>query len=255
MNVIYVDMVVLGCLIQIFIGSSYELPNDSCSPFTCDENERCEIVNEHVSSCVCLSKAFFNGTTRKCELNSEIRDIEKPGFLSSYFIINVEEKRTSRFEICKRTVFQLHSQYDSALDLNKRSFLESLCKVKDSIEYRLRIVKEYQWVKYTPEMWNDTRLVRFDSSNPLKVVGRRKFDNDIISVSSYIKKENKELPDGTEVLLIEPGHGKWIRSSNGVVKNNAIEGGIKDDTVVYVCRANIGIYDYLIGWSVSAVSQ
>ncbi|KAK0070761.1 hypothetical protein PV326_002108, partial [Microctonus aethiopoides] len=97
-------------------------------------------------------------------------------------------------------------------------------------------------------MWNDTRLVRFDSSNPLKVVGRRKFDNNIISVSSYIKKENKELPDGTEVLLIEPGYGKWIRSSNGVVKNNAIEGGIADDTVVYVCRANIGIYDYLIGW-------
>ncbi|KAK0080199.1 hypothetical protein PV325_000312 [Microctonus aethiopoides] len=69
------------------------------------------------------------------EIDSEIRDIGKPGFLSSYFIINIGEKRTSRFEIFAFT------QYDSTLDLNKRSFLESLCKVKDNIEYRLRRIK------------------------------------------------------------------------------------------------------------------
>ncbi|KAK0174441.1 hypothetical protein PV327_010210 [Microctonus hyperodae] len=110
----------------------------------------------------------------------------------------------------------------------------------------------YRWVKYTAELFNDTRLVKYGiiiDSGYLSVVARSIYDNGgtvlvdaaidpysgiILSFVPYAEKYTN-----IEVLLIEFGRVKWIESSNGTVEKNAIESGSIGNETVYVCR----IYD------------
>ncbi|KAK0178508.1 hypothetical protein PV327_007394 [Microctonus hyperodae] len=112
---------------------------------------------------------------------------------------------------------------------------------------------EYQWVKYTPELWNDTRLVHTIPSN-YYIITRLTYSNgDKVPYEGkiYLHKRTMEpFPEMKtnnyeqfEVLLVKPGHYKWIQSSNGTVEKNAIEGGKIGNETIYICR----IYNAVAG--------
>ncbi|KAK0075055.1 hypothetical protein PV325_007446, partial [Microctonus aethiopoides] len=94
----------------------------------------------------------------------------------------------------------------------------------------------YEWVVYTPELFNDTRLVRFPTnSSQIFVVAHLVYDNgreipcegliDIAKRTFEPVVRHNDNHTRVEVLLINSGKAKWIPSSNGVVLDNAIVGG------------------------------
>ncbi|KAK0181919.1 hypothetical protein PV327_000101 [Microctonus hyperodae] len=179
MKLVYVELVVLFCVLQILIGSSNKLPNArNCSTITCGDNERCKEFDDKTLSCICSPNYYRNNNTEKCE---------------------------------------------------------SL---------------KYQWVNYTPELWNDTRLVHpelpyhypnyiitriiYKNYNQVPHEGRiDEIDKTIEPYPPIIIKNYKQI----EVLLVKNGDYKWMESSNGKVEKNAIEGGKINNEKVYVCRA------------------
>ncbi|KAK0166678.1 hypothetical protein PV327_004170 [Microctonus hyperodae] len=110
-----------------------------------------------------------------------------------------------------------------------------------------KCVPKYQWVNYTTELFNDTRLVYTDP-NKLYIIARIIYNNDSQVPHECIRKysdrtimTNSEIKTSDykrlEVLLVEPIHHKWLQLSNGKVEESAIEGGQIGDEIVYVCRA------------------
>ncbi|KAK0168009.1 hypothetical protein PV327_001851 [Microctonus hyperodae] len=70
MKRVYVNIGVLGCMLQILIGSSYELLNAlPCSPILiCGINEQSKKNDDQSFSCNCLPNAYRNHTTQQCIL-------------------------------------------------------------------------------------------------------------------------------------------------------------------------------------------
>ncbi|KAK0161505.1 hypothetical protein PV327_009967 [Microctonus hyperodae] len=109
---------------------------------------------------------------------------------------------------------------------------------------------KYQWVEYTPVMFNDARLIHSSSSFGVYYVLVRLIQNNGDKVPDQGKIDiyhvNKTLAffpqtiiadyKRLEVLLVEHGYYEWVMSSHGIVENNAIEGGQINNETVYVCR-------------------
>ncbi|KAK0171430.1 hypothetical protein PV327_011326 [Microctonus hyperodae] len=107
---------------------------------------------------------------------------------------------------------------------------------------------ECQWVNYTDGLANDTRLMRVDSNLGTVIIVRSIQNNDVqiesVWSTDYLKNISESPKDTSlpfkryEVLLIQPDHYAWQSSSNGIIPDNAIEGGQHDNKTVYVCRAS-----------------
>ncbi|KAK0080180.1 hypothetical protein PV325_000339, partial [Microctonus aethiopoides] len=108
---------------------------------------------------------------------------------------------------------------------------------------------KYKWVEYTPVLWNDTKLVKTNGTNSGSYVVAHSIysENMTFVVGANINLQNLTIEieplyqiSGTnpkiEVLLAEPGHYEWIKSSNGTIEKNAIEGGKMENETIYVCR-------------------
>ncbi|KAK0093221.1 hypothetical protein PV326_014018 [Microctonus aethiopoides] len=115
---------------------------------------------------------------------------------------------------------------------------------------------KYQWLKFEPEWFNDTRLVVFKHMPGYSYAIARFINSkgEKIPRTGEINLDEKVIwPFGehyqnliTEVLLIESGNTAWIPSSNGTIEDNAIEGGNIGDATTYVCRTSMDGKD--IGW-------
>ncbi|KAK0074494.1 hypothetical protein PV325_008267 [Microctonus aethiopoides] len=119
--------------------------------------------------------------------------------------------------------------------------------------------KEYEWVVFTPDLFNDTRLVRLrDDPSEISVVARLIYNDgreipcegrinlEEKTIEPIVQHYDKKTP--VQVLLIESGKVKWIPSSNGAVSDNAIVGG-KSQTKekLYVCMKHVLKSTKLIG--------
>ncbi|KAK0074755.1 hypothetical protein PV325_007849, partial [Microctonus aethiopoides] len=94
----------------------------------------------------------------------------------------------------------------------------------------------YQWVNFTSELVNDSRLVNISGSiqRQYKVARLIFSDGDIIPIDSGFNFDKETIhaviPTTSNYTI------QWIESSNGIVENNAIEGGNIRNETVYVCR-------------------
>ncbi|KAK0180743.1 hypothetical protein PV327_003095 [Microctonus hyperodae] len=106
----------------------------------------------------------------------------------------------------------------------------------------------YQWMKYSPELTNKKKLVRPDKYDTI-IIGRLIYSdgNQIpceVKISytdeTIVPHPEKKITDykELEVLLAERDHYKFEKSSNGRVKENAIEGGKMNNETVYICRVH-----------------
>ncbi|KAK0095016.1 hypothetical protein PV326_009411, partial [Microctonus aethiopoides] len=117
----------------------------------------------------------------------------------------------------------------------------------------------YNWVKYNTNIVINPGLMEFrKESNSFHGLGRLIYDNgDILPGEMEILFTNLSNIDffyiphkgykTLEVLLIDSGTTKWVESSNGVIENNAIKGGKKENEIIYVCRIYIN-KNPVVGW-------
>ncbi|KAK0161708.1 hypothetical protein PV327_008127 [Microctonus hyperodae] len=114
---------------------------------------------------------------------------------------------------------------------------------------------KYQWVELTHESWEDTRLVHYDPSQKNYVITRLVYgdDNKVPyegEINIYDKIITPYLQTDVadykrlEILLVDAGNYKWVQSSNGAVLDNAIEGGLINNEVVYLCRVFVAKIHY-----------
>ncbi|KAK0170072.1 hypothetical protein PV328_010677 [Microctonus aethiopoides] len=114
----------------------------------------------------------------------------------------------------------------------------------------------YEWVKFEPQIVNDTRLILLrEIGNVRRVVGRKQMNKNknlipiqlVISLEGILL-ERDMLGDVIEVdvLINKSGKISWTLTNNSVPKN-AIEGGkLNENKKIYICRVKDGSDN--VGW-------
>ncbi|KAK0183470.1 hypothetical protein PV327_001508 [Microctonus hyperodae] len=106
----------------------------------------------------------------------------------------------------------------------------------------------FRWVQNDiSELLNDKRLIRIDNNNRHYIITRLiQNSDDKVPYEGFINDTTKTVEpafieaklsyDRMEFLLAEPGYYQWMKSSNGRIEKNAIEGGQINDDTIYICR-------------------
>ncbi|KAK0091676.1 hypothetical protein PV326_002862 [Microctonus aethiopoides] len=124
---------------------------------------------------------------------------------------------------------------------------EKLYYRKDSTD---RSELKNRWIKFTPELSTDSRLLVIDKhGHYINVVARLNYNNDekfpCLAMIDLDKRTINTYPAlplekiTIEVFMMESGNYRWIKSSGGKVENNAVKGGIIENETVYVCRMKV----------------